>query len=193
MSETNPLLEGAPRAPRPPTAPTPLSAPQGPDRPQPHVPVPAGPRIHRRTVNWTVPLWWMGVHGGAGESTLAELSRYGYGAGHAWPVTPTPPTVVLVARTHYYGLMRARHAATEWARGDIAADLLGLVLIADAPGALPRPLRDLARLVSGGVPRTWRIPWVPQWRLQTPTLATAPRAIHRLFAETVPSAAPPTP
>lgn len=44
-------------------------------------------------------------------------------------------------------------------------DLLGLVVVADAPGRLPRILRNRVRLVSGAVPRLWEIPWVGPWRL----------------------------
>lgn len=112
--------------------------------------------------------WWLGTHGGAGESTLAELVAGSGAADHVWPlprdVADVQP-VVLVARTSVRGLESARVAATQWAAGDVlGVELLGLVLMADAPGRLPRPLRDLARQVAGGVPRTWAVPWVEQWR-----------------------------
>ncbi|GAA3612891.1 hypothetical protein GCM10022266_27170 [Agrococcus terreus] len=44
-------------------------------------------------------------------------------------------------------------------------DVLGLVLIADAPGKLPKPLKELVHVVSGGAPRTWHLPWDPAMRL----------------------------
>ena len=32
-------------------------------------------------------VWWLGAHGGAGESTLEELFSGSRAAGHSWPVT----------------------------------------------------------------------------------------------------------
>jgi hypothetical protein len=63
-------------------------------------------------------------------------------------------------------------------------ELLGLVVVADAPGRLPRPLRDLAELVGGGVPRTWTVPWVEEWRLgHEASLPDAPRQVRHLVKE----------
>lgn len=130
----------------------------------------------------TVALWWVGTHGGAGESTLEQLLEGSRATGHAWPQTGDGavelPNVILVARTSARGLRSAQLAATEWASGTAAVQLHGLVLVADMPGRLPRPLRDLAHVVAGGVPRVWRLPWVEQWRLGEPISAeTAPRAV----------------
>lgn len=153
--------------------------------------VPAPPpdaRLPQRTVpRGTVTAWWMGAHGGAGETTLEQLLEGSRAARHAWPVARTSaelPPVVLVARTSAHGLQAAKLAATEWAAGAVLVELLGLVLIADAPGRLPRPLKDLAQVVAGGVPRVWRIPWVEAWRLGEPVdLETAPKAIKQLLDE----------
>ncbi|MBL5975505.1 MAG: hypothetical protein D3X82_17645 [Candidatus Leucobacter sulfamidivorax] len=63
-------------------------------------------------------------------------------------------------------------------------EVLGLAIVADAPGRLPRPLRDFARLVGGGVPRTWSVPWIESWRLGEPiTLPNAPREVRRMVDE----------
>ena len=125
----------------------------------------------------------MGVHGGAGESTLAGLGP-GRAAEHAWPIGGSGPhCVVLVARTHHHGLTRARQAAIEWARGEVDVRLVGLALVADAPGRFPKPLRDLAHHVAGAVPRLWRIPWVDPWRMEAPDSETAPRAVTRMLAQ----------
>lgn len=134
-------------------------------------------------------LWWVGGHGGAGESTLAALVPSWAPAGHAWPQsTPRQPPVrtVLVARSSASGLLAAQHAATHWASGSLGnrLELLGLVVIADAPGRLPRPLRDLAMVVGGGVPRVWNLPWIESWRLGEPVcLATSPKPVHHLISE----------
>jgi len=64
------------------------------------------------------------------------------------------------------GLTAARRATTQWASGAAGTlRLLGLVVIADAPGRLPRPLAHFIDLVGGGVPRIWRWPWIEQLRL----------------------------
>jgi uncharacterized protein DUF6668 len=133
-------------------------------------------------------LWWLGVHGGAGETTLAQLLEGSWEAGHAWPQSDPEetdlPDVILVARTNARGLRAAQLAAIEWASGSVAVRLRGLVLIADAPGRLPPPLKDFARVVAGGVPRVWRLPWVESWRLGHSVCAeTAPRAIATFLDE----------
>jgi hypothetical protein len=128
----------------------------------------------------TIRLWWLGVHGGAGETTLAQLLEGSWEAGHAWPQAKETelPDVILVARTNARGLRAAQLAAIEWASGNVDVHLHGLVLIADAPGRLPKPLKDFAVVVAGGVPRVWQLPWVEAWRLGEPVCAeTAPRAV----------------
>lgn len=177
-----PAAESAEPTPPPATGPT---APQC-------VPVPdAVDRLPRR--RWTVSatVWWVGVHGGSGESSLAALLPSSRSSGHAWPVPPSWPTlgvparVILVARSNARGLQAAQHAAAEWASGGVPeVDLLGLVMVADAPGKLPRGLRDLAGLVAGGVPRTWRIPWIEAWRSgETFAADAAPKEVLRLLAD----------
>jgi len=131
-------------------------------------------------------LWWLGVHGGAGETTLEQLLEGSRAAGHAWPIVPSgegpPARVILVARTHARGLRAAQLAATEWASGDVPVHLEGLVLLADAPGRLPKALRQFCRLVSGGVPRVWELPWVEEWRIGAPVSEdTAPKDVGRLL------------
>ncbi len=94
--------------------------------------------------------------------------------------------VVLVARTNYAGLTAAQHAAREWASGSLgdAVRLEGLVLVPDQPGRLPKELRQLSQLVSGGVPRTWSTLWVDAWRFGPvdPT-ADLPKGLGQLFSE----------
>ncbi|WP_308458016.1 MULTISPECIES: DUF6668 family protein [Leifsonia] len=165
-----------------------VAPPTGPVGPQRGVPAPDRvdqlPTYDRPQ---TAPLWWLGAHGGSGESSLAALVPDWLAADHGWPRPPAgmPARVVLVARSHAYGLRAAQAAATQWAAGLVPhVELLGLVLVADAPGRLPRPLRDLAQVVGGGVPRTWNVPWVESWRLgEPPALADAPREVHRLVDE----------
>lgn len=146
-------------------------------------------RLPRQIVHQPARLWWVGVHGGAGESTLAEVCTGSRSIGHSWPVpghaypAQEPLPVLLVARTHAYGLRRAATAAAEWASGSVDhVRLLGLVLVADAPGRLPKPLRELADRVSGGVPCMWHVPWVPVWRTDPPVLTDLPHSVRGMLA-----------
>ena len=135
-------------------------------------------------------LWWVGTHGGAGESTLAAAVGQTAAAGRSWP-TPGDPRlarpnrVVLVARTNLHGLRSAQRAAIEWASGTLPASIYleGLVLIADAPGRLPKDLRDFARVVGGGVRATWLLPWSEAWRRGDTSPRTVPRELHRLLSD----------
>jgi hypothetical protein len=113
--------------------------------------------------------WWLGVHGGAGVTTLAEFLPGGADAQRWWP-NPAhggPRAVVLVCRTYVHGLARARDAAQQWAAADVPAGLLlaGAVAVADAPGKLPRPQSEALRLLEGAVPRLWVVPWLEELRL----------------------------
>ena len=144
--------------------------------------------LGRRTVHDAdeVSVWWLGAHGGAGETTLEELLPHSRAADHQWPLVREdalrPALVVLVARTSMRGLRAAQAAATEWAAGNVAVELSGLVLIADAPGRLPKPLRDFAAVVGGGVPTVWRVPWIESWRtLEAVSPEAAPSEVRRLL------------
>lgn len=152
----------------------------GPGSPQPLVaPVEALPLV---PVDPGTALWVVGAHGGAGESTLAGLAEGWAGAGHGWPQPPQGRAAVLLcARTHVSGLLAAQAALRQWAgSGAGTVHLLGLVLLADAPGRLPKPLRDLAEVVAGGAPRVWTVPWVQAWRYAE---ADTPRPVSRLVGE----------
>lgn len=137
------------------------------------------PRVAPR--GGTRTLHWVGVHGGAGESTLAIAMPGSTAAGHGWPVepsgpggTPIPVPVVLVARSHGTGLIAAQNALREWAAGAVApARLLGLVVIADSPVRLPKELREMQRLVAGGAPNFWTIPYIDALRLGPDELSIA--------------------
>jgi hypothetical protein len=162
------------------------TGPRGPSAPQHGVPAPAeDQRLPKFAIPAADTLWWVGVHGGAGESTMAQLLPGTRAAGHRWPIPPPPvPTpVVLVARTNGSGLRAAQRAAIEWASGVVqGVAVLGLVLIADAPGRLPRVLDDFADIVGGGVPRVWDIPWIEEWRRgEDPTPDNTPDEVFEVL------------
>jgi Family of unknown function (DUF6668) len=153
-------------------------------------PLPLSQRLGRRQLNereWPVSVWWVGAHGGAGESTLEELYSGSRAAGHEWPlqaIGKPPARVVLVARTHASGLMAAQRAIRDWAAGDVPVLLLGLLLIADAPGRLPHGLRQLAALIAGGAPAVWSLPWIEAWRIgDPPDPSNTPEGADRLLED----------
>lgn len=127
----------------------------------------AADRLACRTMTGTAALWITGAHGGAGESRIAELLDGARPTDHCWPVLHdrSKPRVLLVCRADIRGLTAARSALTQWASGAAPeADLLGLAVLADAPGKTPKALRDFAAIVGGGAPRLWTLPWVEAWR-----------------------------
>lgn len=130
---------------------------------------------------------WVGCHGGAGVTTLQYAVPGGIDAGRVWPGPPAAgglQPVVLVCRSHASGLMAAQQAAAQWASRQLPhIELVGLVVVADSAGRLPRPLRDLMRLVSGGLPRTWHVPWVEAWRQGDPVTVHQPRELAALGRE----------
>jgi hypothetical protein len=186
--QQNPWTTQQPVPPPQHVAPGPVTetGPRGPSAPQHGVPAPAeDQRLPKFAIPAADTLWWVGVHGGAGESTMAQLLPGTRAAGHRWPIPPPPvPTpVVLVARTNGSGLRAAQRAAIEWASGVVqGVAVLGLVLIADAPGRLPRVLDDFADIVGGGVPRVWDIPWIEEWRRgEDPTPDNTPDEVFEVL------------
>lgn len=153
-----------------------------PDGPQPSVRRPLQGLGWRKVARPGM-LFIVGAHGGAGETTLAGLDDGWIATGHFWPqmIHHTPANCVLTARTSATGLTAAQDTLAQWASsGAGTSRLLGLVLIPDAPGRLPRPLRDLAHVVAGGAPRCWTIPWIDAWRYGPPTPETTPAAVRKL-------------
>jgi hypothetical protein len=142
-------------------------------------------RLPRREVErGQAVLWSIGAHGGSGESTLAQLLDGSMPSGHTWPIcSDLPVLAVLVARTHAAGLTAAQAALAEAAAGLVPVRLLGLVLVADAPGRLPRPLRELAKLVAGGSEQCWMIPWVEAWRLGEQSSEQQSRTVRKVVEE----------
>ena len=168
----------------PPTEAAPSAS--GPTVPQPHVNAPVD-ALPVRAVEETADLWLVGAHGGSGESTLAALVDGWAASGHCWPELPNgvAASCVVVARTNVRGLLAARTALTQWAAAGAGSSvrLVGLVLVADAPGKLPSPLRDLATVVGGGAPRVWEVPWVEGWRLGDTPTERVPRSVSKLVSQ----------
>lgn len=153
------------------------------------IPVPeVADRLPVRQVGRVVPAWWLGAHGGAGETSLAALVPDVPAAGHAWPLRSDggASSVLLVARSHPRGLLAAQRAAQQYASGEVPASvqLLGLVVIADAPGRLPQPVRTLYKRVAGAFPAAWLVPWSEAWRAgEEPRPGdAASRQLHKILS-----------
>lgn len=175
--QTNPWVDDVISEPIPPSFPEAAAAAPpatGVTAPLPGVPEPdSTDRLPRRAVTGTSPLWITGTHGGAGETRLTELIGNARTASHAWPVSEEevvlPPRVLLVCRSDIRGLTTAQNALIEWASGaSPRVELLGLAIMADAPGKLPKPLKEFVAIVGNGAPRHWLLPWVEEWRYDAP-------------------------
>lgn len=110
----------------------------------------------------------VGLHGGAGVSTMAHLlGERGQDGGTRLPVANPyvpAPRVVLVARTHLRGLEKAEQVATAWSHHELdEIDLLGLVLVDDGPKLGTAARAQAARLLRM-TPHGWHVPWVEAWR-----------------------------
>lgn len=134
-------------------------------------------RVEPRSRPW---LCVMGLHGGAGASTVATLLGDDVlDVGTAWPVAdgwerPLPSLPVLaVARTHLAGIAAADRLARLWAADRLSrSHLVGLVLIDDAPRLLASQ-KQAARRLARMTPHGWHIPWTDRWRVEEPSLETS--------------------
>ena len=74
--------------------------------------------------------------------------------------------MLLFARTHATGLRSALEHLDEFRRGGAPSglDLHAVVLVADAPGRLPRPLAQAVKAIGSTID-VHRVPWVPAWRI----------------------------
>jgi hypothetical protein len=146
----------------------------------------AADRLETRSMAGAARLWVVGTHGGSGESRITELIEFARSTDHCWPVLPngSPPPVLLTCRADARGLTTARNVLTQWASGATPqVNLLGLAVLADAPGKTPKALRDFAALVGGGAPRLWSLPWVDAWRHADTTESPAAREYQRFITD----------
>jgi hypothetical protein len=138
----------------------------------------------RRGSTGAGPYWaWVGAHGGAGVTTLADAVPGGIDLGRALPWEAALPTlpIVAVCRGNAKGLSSARDLA---ATASCHSVLLGLVVVADMPERRrPKALADSLYLTGGAYgDHVWEMPWVTAWRLGEPsTTANNPPAVRDLL------------
>lgn len=130
----------------------------------------------------------VGLHGGAGVSTLSALLGgdvvdAGTQLPTGNPYVPARPRVLLVARTHSRGLSAAEEVTTAWSHRELTdLDVIGLVLVDDGPKLAPATRQTVSRLLRM-TPHGWHIPWVEAWRTSsTPSLSGVrmPRTIKSI-------------
>jgi hypothetical protein len=80
--------------------------------------------------------------------------------------------VLLVGRTHSTGLDAVSHTLDTFRRGEAppGLDLDAVVLVADAPGRLPRPLAQRVKVIDSLID-VYQVPWIPAWRIGDLTAA----------------------
>lgn len=111
----------------------------------------------------------VGLHGGAGVSTLVQFIGAGVvDAGTrvppANPYVPDRPRALLVARTHARGLTAADEVTTAWSHRELPElNLIGLILVDDGPKLSGKTRQTVSRLLRM-TPHGWHIPWVETWR-----------------------------
>ncbi|MFJ6464634.1 hypothetical protein ACIQM0_27000 [Streptomyces sp. NPDC091387] len=109
---------------------------------------------------------WVKAHGGAGTTSLIDTLG-GVDVGARWPdpARGEPRRIVVVGRTSSGGLRAVSRAlgALKEGKAPQGLDLLGVVLVADAPGRLPLVLLRRIRVLRS-VARVYRVPWIPAWR-----------------------------
>ncbi|GAA0488570.1 hypothetical protein GCM10010361_62080 [Streptomyces olivaceiscleroticus] len=134
---------------------------------------------------------WVNVHGGAGATTLATLFG-GADVGQRWPDPSRgePATLLLVARTHAAGLTGVSQTLDLFRRGEQPTGLQigAVVLVADAPGRLPRELQQRIKILGSAV-AVHRVPWIAAWRTGAKLDGSIPRellSLARLVGHSVP-------
>lgn len=116
-------------------------------------------------------VWLLGVHGGAGASTLAHVLAPAADSGRRWPgvFDRESPFVVLVARetiaglTHAHDLLRQHHSGFAG-----PSRVLGLITVAARPGRMAPEIRRYRDVVASLAGRVWQVPWYEEWTLVEP-------------------------
>ncbi len=130
------------------------------------------------------PYWaWVGVHGGAGVTTLAEAIPGGIDLGRdaPWEVGMGDLPTVAVCRPTFRGLSSAREFAKR-ANGHTA--MLGLVVVGDMPERKrPKVLAESLYVTRGAFNNhVWEMPFVDRWRLgEPPSKVNNPQQVRDLL------------
>lgn len=87
--------------------------------------------------------WCVAAHGGAGATTLAHMWAPAGDAGQRWPAADEFTGCVVVCRSTMTGLDAAHSVILQAERDEqLGCTLLGVVVIADAPGKVSKALKQ---------------------------------------------------
>ena len=157
----------------------PSETPEPADRPAGAAGVVAPPE-NRRAPIWDRPVpgagraplvWLLGVHGGAGASTLAHVLAPAADSHRRWPgvFDRESPFVVLVARETISGLARAHDLLRQHHAGLAGScQVLGLITVAARLGRIPPEIRRYRDVVGALAGPVWQVPWYEEWTLVEP-------------------------
>ncbi|WP_280182100.1 hypothetical protein [Nocardia farcinica] len=115
--------------------------------------------------------WLLGVHGGAGATTLAHVLAPAADTSRRWPgvFDRESPFVVLVARETIAGLTRAHDLLRQHHFGfGGPSEVLGLITVAARPGRMPAEIRRYREVVGSLAGPLWQVPWYEEWTLVEP-------------------------
>lgn len=114
-------------------------------------------------------VWLVAAHGGAGATTLAHVWDPMGDAGQMWPAADESPWCVVVCRSTRSGLEQAHQAVLQaWADRTGGCEVLGVVVVADAPGRVPKALARKIAVISE-VCQVWHVPYLADLRLHEPS------------------------
>lgn len=102
------------------------------------------------TAESTQPIAWaLAAHGGAGASTLSRVLAPVADAEGSWPSQDEFPYVAIVCRSTRMGLEAAHSAVLQAQAGRTGGcTLLGVVVVADAPGRVPKSLAQRVSVIE---------------------------------------------
>ena len=110
-------------------------------------------------------VWLVGAHGGAGTTSLAHAIAAFGDAGQQWPAEDEFPWTVIVARTTREGLEAAHDTALQAQAGKCGdCKVLGVILVADAPGKMPKAIEQRMTVLERVVPTIWTVDYHSSWR-----------------------------
>ncbi len=126
--------------------------------------------VKRDELDWDPLVWFVGAHGGAGVTSLAHAIAAAGDAGRRWPAADRYPWCVVVSRSTLAGL-EAAHDAVLQAKAGLAGgcQVLGLAVVADAPGGYSSVVEEKIRVLTKLTPNLWEIAYQPWWRDHLPS------------------------
>ncbi|TVS26968.1 DUF6668 family protein [Corynebacterium sanguinis] len=109
-------------------------------------------------------VWLVGAHGGAGVTSLSKVLAPCGDAGQQWPDQDESPWCVIVARATRTGVEAAHDVALQAQVGKNGrCRVIGVILVADAPGKTPKAVEQRATVIGKVVPNIWHVPYFSEW------------------------------